>query len=471
MIHTIKNICLILILTSLVACGGGGSTDDEPSSSIIENSSNVVEENNTTDNLDSTDPTNETNSPEEPTTSNIIFSAIPLTSIISRVQPMTGIVFWTDNDEALNALSNSVQLEFSYMTYNDIIEEAGVYNWQLVDQKLDAIAARGHQAILRFRYSYPGETRVTVPAYIANATGYNMTVSQVEGANTFLPDWNFQGLETFTLDFFQAFAERYDGDPRLAILQVGFGSYAEYHLHDGPFSLGDNFPSKSFQTTFLTSLENNFQITHWAISIDASENTYSPFASDPSLNTLTFGLFDDSFMHQTHSESDNEYNRASWLFFGTDRYTNNPMGGEFSYYTNYDQQNVLSLPNGPHGRNFESFADQYHISYMLGNDQYRYQPDSRIHQASMATGYKFNIDSFEASSQQSRLTISNTGIAPIYYDAYPSIDDTRSSTSLKGLLPGESRDFLVEKGGSTPTLTIESDYLVAGQQIDFSANL
>jgi hypothetical protein len=147
------------------------------------------------------------------------------------------------------------------------------------------------------------------------------------------------------------------------------------------------------------------------------------------------------------------------------------LGGEFSYYSDYDQQNVLNLPDGPWGRTFESFAEQYNISYIIGNDQYGYQSADRIKQASMATGYKFNIDSFTASATQSKVTISNTGIAPIYYDAYPAINGTRATVSLKGLLPGEALHFEFEVGGSAPTLSIESDHIVAGQSIEYSADL
>lgn len=399
------------------------------------------------------------------------FTSISLKSTINNVQPMTGIVFWTNNTNALDNLGDSVQLEFSYMLYSDIVQQVGEYNWQVVDDLLNDIADRGHQAILRFRYTYPGYTEVSVPDSIANSVGYNIMIDKVEDQDTFLPDWSNKALQDFTLQFFVDFAARYDSDPRLAMLQVGFGSYAEYHLYDGPVSLGSNFPSKTFQESFFEVMTANLDNTQWSISIDAANDEYTPLSSNSTIKNTNFGLFDDSFMHETHSTSDSEYNRAYWLFFGIDRYQTNMLGGEFSYYSDYDQQNVLSLPNGPWGRTFESFAEQYNISYIIGNDQYGYQSAERIKQASMATGYRFNIDSFSASATQSRVTISNTGIAPIYYDAYPAIDGIRASMSLKGLLPGETQNFEFEVGGSAPTFSIESDHLVAGQNIEFSADL
>lgn len=104
------------------------------------------------------------------------FSPISLNSTITKVQPMTGLVFWTGNTTALNTLADNVQLEFSYMVYSDIVEESGVYKWDVVDDLLDEVAARRHQALLRFRYAYPGYIGVTVPAYIASSAGYNSTI-------------------------------------------------------------------------------------------------------------------------------------------------------------------------------------------------------------------------------------------------------------------------------------------------------
>jgi hypothetical protein len=69
------------------------------------------------------------------------------------------------------------------------------------------------------------------------------------------------------------------------------------------------------------------------------------------------------------------------------------------------------------------------------------------------------------------VTIENAGIAPIYHDAYPAVHGVRSKQTLKGLLPGESQSFEIESGGSSPILTIQSDRLVQGQEIQFEAAL
>lgn len=396
----------------------------------------------------------------------------PLQKQITHTQPFTGIVFWTDNDVALKALGNHVQLEFAYMLPSEVVSDSGKYDWKAVEAVLNQAKNRGHQCILRFRDTYPGITKASVPSYILARKDYTSQLLKVEGANTFIPDWSNAEWKRFALEFFSMFAAKYDADPRLAYLQVGFGSYAEYHLYDGPFALGKTFPDKAYQELFLTHVNSLMTTTPWSISIDAADGGTSPLVAKPSLKNLNFGLFDDSFMHETHSKTDAEYNRASWLFMGADRWKTKVAGGEFSYYTDFDQQHVLDLPNGPHGRSFESFATQYHLSYIIGNDQYDHQKPARIGQAALATGYHFVVKSYKSNGSTTEVEIQNTGIAPCYFDVYPSLGTTKANTSLKGLVGTEIRKFTINAPiSSTTPLTLTSPKLLSTQEIQYEAAL
>ena len=386
-----------------------------------------------------------------------------LKSSIDHVQPMTGMVVWHDHK---HAGSDAIQLEFSYMLYSQIVDTDGRYDWSPVEELLDSIASRGHQAILRFRFVYPGYDQTAVPASIKKLPDYKEVVAKSEGKDTAFCDWSHPALQAFTLEFYTEFAKRYDDDPRLAFLQVGFGLWAEYHIYDGPMELGDTFPDKAFQAKFFTHLAEAFQRTPWNISIDAAEAVRTPFADEPDLLLLSFGLFDDSFMHAAH----NEYNEACWDFFGRDRFKASPAGGEFSYYNQHDQKQALS-PDGPHGESFEHAARRFHITYMLANNQFSYQKTDRIREAGMATGYRFLITRYITNEEHSLITVTNTGVAPIYYDAYPAIAGIRSDTTLIGLAPGEQRVCRVAHVGRGNDVTIECDRLVEGQQIQFEARL
>ena len=390
------------------------------------------------------------------------FVNVPLKSRITRVQPMTGLVLWTTSE---HNRTDAVQLEYSYMKYGDVVARRGQYDWAVMDRLLKEVAARGHQAIVRFYFVYPGQ-KTTVPAYIKGLPDYHEMASRSEGKPTSFADWSNSELKRFTLEFYEKLAARYDDDSRLAFVETGFGLWAEYHIYDGPMKLGATFPDKPFQAAFARHLGQVFRKTPWMISIDAADESRAPFAGERELTKITFGLFDDSFLCRQHA-SENEPN---WNFWGRDRWKRAPAGGEFSYYTSHDQKQAL-FPNGPYGVSFEKAAADFHISFMIANDQPRYQPMERVRAAGLACGYKFRIQAFEAGLARSRVTITNTGVAPIYHDAFLAVNGIRAARSLKGLLPAESRTDEIGAGGKSPKLTIESHRLVPGQTIEFAADL
>ncbi len=397
------------------------------------------------------------------------FNKVSLRAKIDRVQPMTGIVLWTGNeilqeDRKSRKEEVPIQLEFIYMGYDQIVKEKGIYNWEPVEKILKRVALRKHQAIIRWHDCYVGKA-TGVPQYIKKSKNYHEIEALSEKKKTGFPDWSNQEWQDFLPDFFTQFAKKYQIDPRIAFVEVGFGLWGEYHIYDGPMKLGKTFPSKSFQTKFMNHLDKTLQKIPWMISIDAAGD-HTPFANNPQLLQKKFGLFDDSFNQKNHSQE----NEPNWRIMGLERWKSSPMGGEFSFFEDEDQKKALSI-QGAHGIPFSRQAAKFHISFMIGDDQPNYQSLQTIKENGLACGYRFQIIRFETSPSQAKIVVKNIGIAPIYYDAFPAIDGVRSKESLKGLLPFESKSFLISKGGRKPKLTIECDHLVPGQRIDFEANL
>ncbi len=397
--------------------------------------------------------------PDTTLDSTLVWRNIPVTDSIENVQPMTGIVYWTTS---ANVNSEAISLEFSYMLFDAIVQDSGVYNWGPVEAKLNAASARGHHVIFRFRFVYPGYT-TSVPDYIKALDNYHETVGLSEGRTTHFPDWTHPELQRFTLEFQERFAQQYDTDPRLAFVQVGFGLWAEYHIYDGPFVLGTTFPSKAFQTEFFQHMNNVWLNIPWSISIDAADPTYSPFTQQTELLEIPFGVFDDSFMQEQHAN----WNLGNWNFFNRERYHRAPAGGEFSYYTTYDQSHVLTPLTGAYGTPFEQWAEDFHITYMLGNDQPAYQTEARIKEASMASGYRFQITSFSTNADSARVSITNIGVAPLYFDAFVAVNGVQATESLRHLSAGDTLHVQIPSGGANPILSIECEKLLAGQEIEF----
>jgi hypothetical protein len=403
-------------------------------------------------------------------------SALILHGSIDEVQPFTGIVLWSDNEAVAGDYEDSIRLEFSYLRFNQVSSVEGAWDWSPVDELLADIASRGHQAILRFRYEYPGEA-FGLPSWIAAKAGYTHRYVTVEDGGkkvtVELPDWSCAALMDFNTEFFQRFAERYDDDARIAYLQVGFGFWSEYHLNidKDRAALGQNFPSRAYQASFLESLASYFKATPFSVSVDSS-NSWGPFRKYPDLLDLDFGSFDDSFLCEEHET----VNKKATETLGVDRWQKNPRGGEFSYYEDRDQRLALS-DTGPYGISWETAATNYHMSYIIGNDQPEYQSAARIKEAGLAAGYRFTVTGASASEKATTVTIRNDGVAPLYYDAWPSLKGTRSTSSLKGLQPGASKSFMiaaVPPSGSrdiSKLFSIACDRLLAGQTIQFQASL
>ncbi len=393
------------------------------------------------------------------------YTRVPLQAQIQGVQPMTGIVIWSDSAGSHN---ESYALEYSYMRYSDICKQKDVYDWAPVEKLLSQAAARGHQTVLRFYYTYVGK-QCAVPDYIKALPDYEETKGKSEGRTTYFPDWRNDELKRFHIDFYRRFAEKFDTDPRLAFLETGFGLWAEYHIYDGPFIKGKTFPEAEFQAEFFRSMQKCFLHTPWMISIDAADSKYGPFSYSKDLLDIPFGNFDDSFMCEDHDG----YNRSSWLFFGADRYKTSPFGGEFSYYTDYDQKHCLDKA-GMHGRTFEDEVARYHMTFIIGNDQPGYQSWERIAEASRSMGYSFRVKDFRVLKGTGAVVeIENSGVAPIYHDAFVEVDGVRGSYNLKALLPGESVwvEIPNRSVSAAPELSIACERLVNGQTIGFEADV
>ena len=422
--------------------------------------------------------------------------SVALNKKIESLEPMKGIVFWPDQAKDQKDLQKAISLEFSYCLPCAVVtgERGGIisYDWSSFEKMLDDIKSRGHQAIVRFRIEYPNETiknaphctegvkgATAVPDYFMSNSNYLETFSENPGGDgpTFYADWSSTALQYFYKQFYADFAAKYDNDPRIAFVQAGFGHWAEYHIYGTKLELGKNFASKEYQSEFLRHLDTLFVETPWSISIDAADKNYTPIAGNKTLLGLKFGLFDDSFMHKEHdiSQGDGD-NEKNWIVLDTTRWKTSPAGGEISYYEDKDQHEFLN-PAGLYGVTWEDAAAKYHMTYVIGNDapEGKYATKDRVYEASSYAGYKFEITGYAVNKVSAAVRVKNIGIAPLYHNAYVTVNGMRSKTSLKGLLPGEEATYTVaglEIGDSeSPEVTITGDKLLEGATIPYKANL
>lgn len=403
---------------------------------------------------------------------------------IDHVQPMTGLVLWPSHGQ-INKYKDVIALEYSYCLPCRVVTgkvgDAIQYDWTYFENILNDMASRNHQAVIRFRYEYPGSREVdgstrgatAVPQYIKDLEDYNETYYKCEDGPTYYADWSNKELQWFTKQFYTDFAAKYGNDPRIAFLEVGFGHWSEYHIYGTKLKLGTNFPSKEYQNEFLLHVGSVMPIP-WLISIDAADNSYTSIVKTPEVMALNFGNFDDSFMHKGHElGSGDGYNEDSWNKIGQGtRWQRGPSGGEVSYYTSADQRGFLN-PAGLYNVTWEQAAAKYHITFMISNDApgSTYGTTERFEQAGIAAGYSFAVLDGRTGKGKTQLLVANEGVAPIYRDAFFAINDTRCPQSLKGLLPGKKviMEIPVELKDAKD-LHIACDYILQNQVIQFNAN-
>lgn len=402
----------------------------------------------------------------------VFFQTVSCTLLLTAAsaygaEPLKGIVLWPDMARERPDLSAEVSLEFSYCLPCDVASEPGRYDWRKIEDLLTDIASRGHQAIIRFRYVYPGEKlggvrgATAVPKFIKNRGDYRETFAKNPDGDgpTWYPDWSCKALEDFTLDFYEAFAKKYDSDPRLAYVQAGFGHWAEYHTSGTKTKPGVNFPSIDFQRRFFALMEREFRKTPWMVSIDSAgrDGDWSP-AVDLARHGVVFGLFDDSLMSREHPK----WNALNWSAFGEDHWKKAPRGGEISYYEKGDQRNFLS-PKGVHGSTWAATAKKFHLAFVIANDapEGKYATPERFAVAAHECGWRFVVKGWRVTQHGVEVMIGNEGVAPICHDVGIAIGGKRGEGTLKGLLPGETRVFVVKDCASPKdVLTLVSEKLL-----------
>lgn len=414
------------------------------------------------------------------------FVVVELERNVTELEPLKGLVFWQDLARAKHGTyGTSIALEFLYLLYSTVVVGAAAdgtltYDWSSFERALDAARGRGHQTVVRLRYTEPGAAATAVPAHIKATAGYAETTSTLSSGETVhYPDWSSAALRAFHTQFYADLARRYDGDSRVAFFQTGFGHWAEYHTSGTPVALGRNFPSKDFQAAFFAAVERLFVQTPVSFGINSADATYSPVPERAELAPLSYGLFDDSFMHAQHDlwQGSGYNERLLRAYNHTTRHLRAPVGGEISYYTRADQHDFLG-PAGIHGTTWENASAKYHVTYMLANDCLAgaYATPERVRAAGMHAGYHLVVADYRVARTRARVTVRNTGIAPVYHPLFVTVNGVRATRSLKHLAPGANATFEVtgldiDLSNIIATLTITSDKLYPGQTVPFEAHI
>jgi hypothetical protein len=337
-------------------------------------------------------------------------------------------------------------MEYSYFPVNGIVDkDPAVFNFSIIEKKLDLIANRGHQMVFRLYFDYPN-VKSGIPQYLIDA-GIT-THKYIDYGGGYSPNYDDPRMLDLMIRLITALGEKYDGDPRIGFIQVGLlGFWGEWHTypHEGWFA------NTTTQIAVLDRFDRSFNKTHLVVRY-----------ADEITTQYNVGFHDDSFGHSTLGEEE-------WFFYNqivsanaTDRWKSNVIGGE----VRPEIQDKIFQRKPLKGQEFDQCVKTTHASWMLNykifNPREFGMNEADIQRArigSQQLGYTFGVcyaktqtilNSLNTSEVCINISviIKNYGHAPFYYSwpiEYGLFDsegaliyNLTTKSDLQGLLPGES---------------------------------
>jgi Domain of unknown function (DUF4832) len=366
--------------------------------------------------------------------------------------PLKGLVPYQGDKRSMFPHS----LEFNYLPFAAIVQGYDRFDWQPLEQMLNDIASRGHQAVFRIYLEYPDKKNV-IPQFLVkdglkvhkylNTNTQPLPPSKVE-----TPDYQDKNLRRSITAFIAALGKKYDGDPRVGFITAGLlGTWGEWHTYPRQ----ELFASKEVQAEVLDAYAAAFQTTPVLLRYPVGDKQ-----PDKAANAQRkFGYHDDSFAWNTldtGKQDDNWFYVPSLKAAGTaavEKWKTAPIGGEIrpeAWGEVFDKS-----PQKAEIQDFGKCVAATHVSWLMDSGMFSGKQNlDRIDRAKKAVrqmGYEFHvstvtIDQVAAGKLPVAVELVNFGVAPFYYNwpiefgavANQKLAKTFAGTGkLTGLLPGD----------------------------------
>ncbi|NSX38235.1 DUF4832 domain-containing protein [Pseudarthrobacter oxydans] len=312
-------------------------------------------------------------------------------------------------------------MEWFYVPVNSVVVGPGTYDWASFDSQLNAISARGHQAVFRFYLDYPGKAS-GIPEYLlASGLATRTYTDHGNGGASVSPNYEDPRLLEALDGFIAALGSRYNGDPRIGFIQMGLlGFWGEWHTypHDGWASAENWLASPASQQRVLKAYTKAFTKTKLQVRY--------PDAANSNLNV---GYHDDSFAVSTLAGTGWHFMDKMAQAGATQKWLTQPVGGELRpeiQHCIFDTPMLCPVVESGADNKFTDSVQATHASWLLNqhgfSPGYTGQSLSNATAAAQSLGYRFHATSFAitrgtvAGQSDVSVMVSNVGVAPFYYD-------------------------------------------------------
>jgi len=304
-------------------------------------------------------------------------------------------------------------MEWEYLPLRSLMTGPTNFDWSSLDKLLSKDASRGHQTVFRVYLDYPTLT-TGIPQYLLDAGLVTYSYDDYDNDRiSVCPDYENPLLDQALTNFIAAFGARYDGDPRIGFITLGLlGYWGEWHTYPET----NWFASPEVQQEVLTAYANAFSQTKLLVRWPSGANPPSQ----------RIGYHDDSFAYETIAP-------PSFMFSGlleaageTNKWQTQPIGGELyppEQSCIWDTNETSCVPAG---QDFTTCVELTHASWLM--NQAVFSPGFSGAQQALALagdhllGYELYVDNDQivdarlSGPLSMSLQITNTGVAPFYYN-------------------------------------------------------
>lgn len=282
------------------------------------------------------------------------------------------------------------------------------YDWSWFESELAEVTAYGRQAVVSFYLDYPGTGKTAIPQYLIDDGLITYPYDKYGGGLS--PDYTNRDLWDMMFKFVRAFANRYDGDARIAEIEASIaGIWGEWHTH--PY------------TTFGLLEEDLLQLAK--VYDECYEYTQVAYRYPiKGMEQIRGGYSDYSFCYQTIVDEWSQLNRLEEVGV-LDVWKRYMCGGELipQYRDEIFETKDWCLREG---ESYQECLDVLHTSWLLVGNLASFTMGEREQaiKAANMLGYEFYIESvsydpyIEGTIKNMTLSVNikNIGCAPIYYD-------------------------------------------------------
>ncbi|TKK89243.1 DUF4832 domain-containing protein [Herbidospora galbida] len=379
---------------------------------------------------------------------------------------------------------------WSYFALNEVMKDpssCSVFDWTVFEKALDEAAVWGRQLAFRFYVEYPGGTGSHPGNGIPPCLNGKATLRTNGFWGTVSPDYDDPDVVAAFVSFINAFAARYDDDPRAGFMSLGLvGLWGEWHTWPYDRDTADGYPNLMPSDTTIRTLINAYDAAFDNLQLEVR---YPGLAGAESAG---IGFHDDSWPYKewrgnqlksmTLPRSMNGWDDAFtqiMLDTGTEnRWTEQSIGGEArpeiqgSLYADYPA-------GGGQVDDVLAATELTHISWMINQTGAGgYSPtDPKVAAGVRKMGYNLhipqaNFNATAGSTFKVGVTVQNDGVAPFYYPwtfvlglrnaAGTVVKTWDTNWDIRTVQPLRIRAF--------PDWNT-SEYLDFGRPVNFSANL